>query len=132
MHEVHYPSSWQDLAYSPLARAALIEFSRDIATWNDEKSNIRIDSADDVLGFFYDTYAMDKGTGYLVGKMIFKDEKPFLDSLVCSLTKFVDLQVSSRTRIQDLHLNIAPKWVIEAANRLLGKLSERGMPVELG
>ncbi|MGE0290585.1 MAG: hypothetical protein AB7P16_30255 [Bradyrhizobium sp.] len=128
MTGVIYPPSWFELSLDPSARQTLIEFVRDISQWNSNTSNLKKNGTDDLIGFFYDTYGMDKGVRYVVGGLIFPDEEEWLDRFFSNFNDFVIKWEKSGHSLDLLFQASLPCQLIEDANNLLLKLETHGMP----
>jgi hypothetical protein len=121
-----YPESWKALALSPEARAELISFVGDVAEWNEQASNIKTHGADDLIGFFYDTFALPHGARNLVGQIIFSDEVEQVDRFFREFDKFLNEWQQTEHELGRLHKAILPYPVTEEARNLLRKLQQRG------
>ena len=127
-----YPPSWFELRQKPSARFELLGFVSDIVDWNKEGSRIKAEGADDFLGFFYDTYAMDQGVDRLVGEIIFQDESKQLEDLVGKLSRFLDELQRRNKNLHHLHEVLLPTELVSAATALYQKFKDRGLPEYVG
>lgn len=131
MTEFIYPESWNRLNQAPSARAELISFIRDIVEWNDDLSYVKKNGADDLIGFFYDVYRIDKGASQWVGKLIFPDEVSHIDAFIDELSRFIRAWEAT-TNLSRIHQATMPQNVIDRARKVVRKLEEQGVPHRRG
>ncbi len=122
-----YPDSWKKLSLVPGARSDLIGFVREVAEWNDKNSHIKKHGADDLIGFFYDTYGANEGARYLVGQIIFADEAECFDRFFREFDQFLREWERSEQNLNRFHEATLTERVTEEAEKLLHKLEERGI-----
>lgn len=128
MGQFVYPDSWTELSLVPAARAELISFIWDIARWNEKESYVKRQGADDLIGFFYDTYGADKGASNLVGGLLFSEEVEYFDRFFTEFNRFLIGWEKSHQDLSRFHEAILPPNVTEEARSLIHKLEGRGVP----
>jgi hypothetical protein len=128
MGQFIYPDSWTELSLVPAARAELIGFLRDVSQWNEKDSHVKRVGADDLIGFFYDTYSVDKGASYLAGGLLFPDEIECFDRFFSEFNRFLTEWEQSHQNLGSFHEAALPTQVTEEAKKVIHKLEQRGVP----
>jgi hypothetical protein len=123
-----YPAKWSELTLVPEARSELLLTVRDIRDWNKPNSSIRVDGADDALDFLFDVYEMDVDCDHLVGKLIFKEELPYLRVFVTSFHDFLSQARNHDPGLDAVNQMTLPTAVETAADQLYDILSQSGVP----
>jgi len=124
-----YPESWSGLSLAPSARSELIGYVGYVARWNEKASRVKTNGADNIIGFFYDTYQAHEGACNLVGLILFSDEVDYFDRFFKKFDRFVVEWERSEGNLDRLHEATIPTDVIEQAEALLRKLEERGVSI---